>query len=248
MDKNIRLQPLMNVCSNSILGYEALSAKKMNGLYPSAFEMLGDIASDILIEDESRFFINMTPDEVVNENFSKDFLKQLDDLRIDGNRVTIEINESSDPNMITEIRATLKALRLYDIKIALDDLGTGNATLDFMRQLPLDVVKIDKKFVQSAPNSEKDEAILNFFVDASHDFGCSVVAEGIETEKQLKLAKRARADIGQGFLFTVQSRVWHDTFTAIPESPFIQLSDFSTYVSSSRSNYQFQSKQFLSLY
>lgn len=229
--KNVRLQPLLSINNNFVLGYEALSAKKQNGEYPTASEMLNNIASEISIEDSSSFFINITPEESSDKDFAVNFIRLLEKFKIDNRRVILEINENSDPNMLEEIKANLKLMHQYGIKIAFDDIGTENATLDFMRLLPVDIIKIDKQFVQSAPNSEKDEAILNFFVDAGHEFGCHVVAEGIETEKQLEIVKRAQADIWQGFLFTVQSACRINNLKTQESSPFIQLNDFSNYIS-----------------
>jgi EAL domain-containing protein (putative c-di-GMP-specific phosphodiesterase class I) len=172
----------------------------------------------------------MTIDDAVNENFCENFLKTIDELGIDGSKIVLELSEKTSSEMMVRAKKSLSLLRMYNVKIALDDFGTHYSTLDFICELPLDIVKIDKKFVQNAPYSKKNRALMKFCVDISHSLRCKVVAEGIETEDQLRCAKETGVDIGQGFLFSAPSRHMQQ----IKESPFISLEDFAIFIAARR--------------
>ena len=122
------------------------------------------------------------------------------------------------------------------MKIALDDFGTQYSSLSFMSELPIDIVKIDQKFVQKAPIDKKSQAMLKFVVQVSHEIGCSVIAEGIETMAQLRCAEDAGTDIGQGFIFAQMMPQMNSENSASQKCglmPFVNLSQIRTCISES---------------
>lgn len=233
MNEKIRLQPLLDITKNLIFGYEALSIKNTEDSYPSAEYILRKVVSNVEAHGNFKLFINMTVNDVIEKDFSKNFLRTLYKLGIDGKRVILEVSENTRPEMLPEVKHTLNALRTHNVKIALDDFGTQYSTLEFIKELPLDIVKIDKSFVQNASHNNKNKALLNFYVDVFHDLGCKVVAEGIETKEQLDIVKESKTDIAQGFLFSVSSYCCNKK----ENSPFIKLSDFSSYISKNTCTY-----------
>ena len=230
MDNKIRLQPLVDLNNGSIYGYEALCSRNFCdanacGQFPSAERILRAITSDCKDIRNFQLFINMTIDDAGNKNFGKLFLNALEELGVDGEQVVLEVNESTPPEMLAQAKQSLSLLRMHNVKIALDDFGTQCSTLELMSEIPLDIIKIDKKFVQNAPYSKKNRSLLKFCVDVSHNIGCKVVAEGIETEDQFECVKEFNVDIGQGFFFSITSLERQKV------DPFINLSDFITYTS-----------------
>jgi EAL domain-containing protein (putative c-di-GMP-specific phosphodiesterase class I) len=162
----------------------------------------------------------MTVQDVVNPNFYTSFVKILEREQIDGSNVVLEVSESTHPDSLSVAKKTLCLLRRHNIKIALDDFGTEYSSLSFLNDLPIDIVKIDKKFVQDAPTNRKARALLQFCVNVSHDLGCEVVAEGIESQDHLECAKNCGIDIGQGFLFSASFWTLSKNFT-----PFVELDE-----------------------
>lgn len=249
MRNRVRLQPLFNMNEQEIIGYEALYSRENTSCrFPSAVSILKSIASVDDFEDmhtsdlnyhfadkSFRYFINMTDEDAIDPGFARKFLKTLSKTNLNPDQIVLEVNENTTVNEMERTKQNLGELCSSDVHIALDDFGTNFSTLDFISQLPLDIVKIDKVFVQEAPYSKQAADLLKFSVDISHDIGCSVVAEGIENQEHMNCAISAGADVGQGFIFTPSS------FAALRgidldrngvNNPFIPLGDFRRYVSS----------------
>jgi EAL domain-containing protein (putative c-di-GMP-specific phosphodiesterase class I) len=96
----------------------------------------------------------------------------------------------------------LQRLRERGIQVAMDDFGTGHSSLAMLRTLPLNVLKLDRSFVQHLPESETDAAVASAVVTLARRLGLSVVAEGVETEAQQHFLAEIGCDVLQGFLFS----------------------------------------------
>jgi EAL domain-containing protein (putative c-di-GMP-specific phosphodiesterase class I) len=215
----------------STVGFEALYRKKKFAEYPSASYILKNIMQECNEKNHFQLFINLSMEDVTSENFSGDFLQAMDDTGIDGSNIVLELSECTHPDLLSNAKKSLTILRNNRVKIALDDFGSAYSNLHFMHELPLDIVKIDKKFIQQAPCGKKTRAMLKFCVELSHDIGCSVVAEGIETTEQLECVKELNADIGQGFLFNTSPVETSKNTSA----PFINICELIEFISGYRS-------------
>ena len=233
MINKIRLQPLVSLKDSAVFGYEILYKKEDTADYPSAADILANVVSSNIHEDNHRLFINMTGKDVVDPNFCKLFCDILTKRQIDGSNIVLEVSENTSPECLSIAKQTLSLLRLHNIKVALDDFGTKYSSLSFLNELPVDIVKIDKKFIQEAPSNRKSRALLKFCGDVSHDFGCEVVAEGIETRDQLTCARDAGVDLGQGFLF---SALFH---FGKKIAPFIELVEYVSLSKVSKAQLQY---------
>ena len=114
----------------------------------------------------------------------------------------LEVTESAVVQDLDEAAATLAALRLGGTTIAIDDLGTGHATLAYVQRLPLDVVKIDRTFTAELLPGSPSEAIIAALTGLSRQLGADCIAEGIENEDQRAAVVRHGCRRGQGFLFS----------------------------------------------
>lgn len=112
----------------------------------------------------------------------------------------IEVTETSVASSLSTIAIALNQLREIGLRIAIDDFGTGQASQQYLLELPIDVIKIDKVFVQSMFHNPAAGAIVKNAILLAHDLNLKVVAEGVETHKQYELLKEWGCDAGQGYL------------------------------------------------
>jgi PAS domain S-box/diguanylate cyclase (GGDEF) domain len=112
----------------------------------------------------------------------------------------LELTESALMEQQEEAVKILQGLRKQGIRIAIDDFGTGYSSLAYLKQFPLDVLKIDKRFVEDIPLERDDMEIASTIVAMGHSLRLTVLAEGVETEAQLEFLKRQGCDYYQGYL------------------------------------------------
>lgn len=98
--------------------------------------------------------------------------------------------------------ATLTAIRALDVTIAIDDFGTGFSSLSYLSKLPVDSLKIDRSFVNDMTAGADGLALVSNIINLTHSLSLNVVAEGVETEEQLRLLRLLKCDEYQGFLFS----------------------------------------------
>ncbi|MGQ0521167.1 MAG: putative bifunctional diguanylate cyclase/phosphodiesterase [Actinomycetota bacterium] len=113
--------------------------------------------------------------------------------------IILEITESAILQDVEGVTERLAALRDAGVRISVDDFGTGYSSLSYLQRLPVDELKIDRSFIERL-DVGATRAIVGSIVDLSHALDLSVVAEGIETERQLAALKTLRCDVGQGYL------------------------------------------------
>ena len=129
-------------------------------------------------------------------------LKQLlEKYQIPPHFLEVEVTETSVASSISIIATALKVLRELGVRIAIDDFGTGQASQQYLFELPLNVVKIDKVFVQSISHNPAAASIVKNAITLAHELNLEVIAEGLETRHQFDLLKKWGCDGGQGYLF-----------------------------------------------
>ena len=143
--------------------------------------------------------INVSQRQLRRIEFGKEVGRVLDASGVDPARVNLEITESA---VMTDVEATIRRLRdLKDlgVRLAVDDFGTGYSSFSWLRQLPVDVLKIDKEFVEELGNHEQSGFLVATIIDLAHNMGLSTVAEGIERGVQLDRLRDMHCDLGQGY-------------------------------------------------
>ena len=121
---------------------------------------------------------------------------------IDASRLKLELTESVVLTDIDDIVAKMHALKTLGVKLSMDDFGTGYSSLAYLKQLPLDEIKIDRSFVRDIISDPNDAVMVKTIIDLSMNFGLSVIAEGVETEAQLLFLKSHHCTAYQGYLFS----------------------------------------------
>jgi EAL domain-containing protein (putative c-di-GMP-specific phosphodiesterase class I) len=111
----------------------------------------------------------------------------------------LEITESS---VIEEaVVKSLCSIREMGVHLSVDDFGTGYSSLDYLRRLPVDIVKLDRSFVCEVEKNSDDAALVTAIIVMAHSLRMKVVAEGVETFEQLRFLQAAKCDLLQGYLF-----------------------------------------------
>ncbi len=116
--------------------------------------------------------------------------------------LTLEITESALMRDAAGALVVLRALKDIGVSLAIDDFGTGYSSLSYLSRFPLDIVKVDRLFVEELGVSHEDEEIVSAVIKLAHALGLKVVAEGVETAAQLEVLRRLGCDLAQGFLFS----------------------------------------------
>lgn len=120
---------------------------------------------------------------------------------VDPGALIVEITESMFIRDLDNAARVIKGLSLAGVQIALDDFGTGYSSLAYLQRFPIDIVKIDRSFLRSFPAQPRDAEVVAAILAIAHNLGLRVVAEGVETERQLAALQNLGCDEAQGYLF-----------------------------------------------
>ncbi|MCP4071112.1 MAG: EAL domain-containing protein [Hyphomicrobiales bacterium] len=214
-------QPLVNVESNEISGFEALVRwpHKTRGIMsPDAFiplveEMglineLGNWVLRSACEEAIKWpsninvAVNLSPNQFKNDSLLATLVNVLATTGLNPNRLELEITESALLDTEKRTIKTLESIQELGVRISMDDFGTGYSTLSYLQDFKFDKIKIDKCFVQGMEENVSDEAIIEAIVKLSDSIGMGTTAEGIETDSQLKCIMDRGCTEGQGYLFS----------------------------------------------
>jgi EAL domain-containing protein (putative c-di-GMP-specific phosphodiesterase class I) len=145
--------------------------------------------------------VNLSARQITAPGFTALVAAVLADTGLPPETLTVEVNERILVAADGLIIDRLAELRRLGVRLAIDDFGTGYASLAYLRQLPLDIIKIDPSFVAGLGHDDTLTLITRTVVQLGRDLGLRVVAEGIEQPRQLIALREMGCDDGQGFLF-----------------------------------------------
>lgn len=146
--------------------------------------------------------INLSSKTLMSHDNFQDLLNLLKTYNIDFNHLTFEITETDIISDLNLAIAQLNKLKELGVKIALDDFGTGYSSLNHLKQLPIDIIKLDRSFTSSIEKNKSDTSIIKSLLLLAIDLGYDVVAEGVETEEQFAFLKSFNCKFGQGYLMS----------------------------------------------
>ena len=144
--------------------------------------------------------LNITPEELGDPRFAADFAKLIGKSSIAPSRLMLEITEDLLVRNIDQAAGALKALRTLGFRTALDDFGAGFCNFRYLRELPLDAIKLDKIMVDDVPGDAKALAVLRAIIALGHALDLQIYAEGIENEIQRAAVQSEGCHYWQGFL------------------------------------------------
>lgn len=145
--------------------------------------------------------INIATQQLKQNNFAEIVKEILDEHQVEPNLLEFEIKENI---LMTHLDVISMINRLKDlgIKIVLDDFGTGNSVLNYLKLIEIDRLKIDPSFIKNISHSHADEVIIEAIIAMSHSFNFKVLAEGVESENQMDYLKKQSCDQIQGYIFS----------------------------------------------
>jgi diguanylate cyclase (GGDEF)-like protein/PAS domain S-box-containing protein len=162
--------------------------------------------------------VNVSGRQLESGNLSRDVLEVLSQTSLPADRLVLELTETHMPMLADSLRTDLSRLRDRGVRIAMDDIGTGYSSLTRLTELPVDILKIDLRFIAGLGTDPRCDAVVRAVLGISEGLGMSVVAEGIETPQQLDRLQRMGCDTGQGYLFSA-ARPEHDLLAALRTWP-----------------------------
>ncbi|MBS0496552.1 MAG: EAL domain-containing protein [Proteobacteria bacterium] len=146
--------------------------------------------------------VNVNPRQLLNPHFPQTIVQVLRDTGLPAKSLILEITESAIVNDMERVSKVLEEIKCLEILIALDDFGTGYSSLTLLRELPIDILKIDKSFVRTLDQNRNDLKIVQAIIGLGKNLGLTVIAEGVETEQQVKLLLQHACYYHQGFYFS----------------------------------------------
>lgn len=218
-------QPQIDIKTNKVVAMEALirwNSRSLGFVYPSYFinvaEKTGvifeigqwifeEVCRQIKIWYDKNYkfkyiSINFSPIQIEQPNFEEKYSKIINDVTFPKELIEMEITETVLLGSIDENLSKLNKLKNLGIKIALDDFGTGFSSLNYLRMLPIDTVKIDKSFIDGICDNREHSVITAEIIKLAHNLNYNVIAEGVEKKEQLDSLAEMNCDYIQGYYFS----------------------------------------------
>ncbi|HLT12711.1 MAG TPA: EAL domain-containing protein [Marinobacter sp.] len=149
-----------------------------------------------------RIAVNLSAVQLRQDSIVDDILATLEKHRIPAGRLELEVTETSFMTNLTDAVAKLHRLHRAGISIAVDDFGTGYSSLTYLKQMPVQHLKIDKQFIRDLLVNEEDTRIANTIIDLGRSLNLTVIAEGVETAEQEHYLTQRGCKLAQGYFFS----------------------------------------------
>jgi EAL domain-containing protein (putative c-di-GMP-specific phosphodiesterase class I) len=146
--------------------------------------------------------INVSGKQLLDDSFANHLRRVLDQTRVNPKSIRLEITESVLMDDRIRPLEKLSDLKATGVLLAMHDFGTGYSSLSCLHRFPIDILKVDRSFVQNIDGKRHTAAILEAVITLAHNMGMTVVAEGVETPAQVALLQSLECDLVQGYLFS----------------------------------------------
>ena len=217
---NPYFQPLVDLRDGKVRGYEILArwTHPTRGPIPpdqfipaaEASGAIGELTFNLLrkacraavdLEGAPHLSLNVSPVQLDEKDFAEKLLKTLDELNFPAARLEVELTEAALVTDLAAARNVVHTLQEKGVRVALDNFGTGHASLTQLRLLPFDKLKIDRSFVRAMTGNKEAGVMVRAIISMAHSLGLAVVAEGVETEDQARALAGLGCDMAQGYYF-----------------------------------------------
>ncbi len=218
-------QPQIDLISNRLIGAEALVrwrhpdrgliapdqfiplAEEIGLIVPLGEWIFKTVCKQIKLWEESglpviKIAINLSPRQFVQKDLVDIINREIREQGVSAEKIQVEITESMIIQDIERVIQILNNLKSSGISIAIDDFGTGFSSLEYLKRFPIDKLKIDKSFVASVLQNQDDASIVQAVIALGHNMNMQIIAEGVETEEQVRFLQDRSCDYGQGYFFS----------------------------------------------
>ena len=222
---SVYYQPLINVKTGHIVGAEALlrwNNPVLGSVPPGDFIPIAEQTGLIIklgefvleealnktaewqkeFDSEFRIAVNISPRQFLKTSLFEDIKRLLAASGIQPQQLELEITEGVLMTGHTYIEETLNKITGLGILVAMDDFGTGYSSLSYLRSYPFRILKIDQSFVRDISLDKADRELISAAISMAHGLNLIVIAEGVETEEQLRYLRAQGCDYAQGYLFS----------------------------------------------
>ena len=212
-------QPQYSDEVKGIVGFEALArwnSSKFGMVSPEVFISIAEKTG--FINDLGRFIVdktfafaksiegqnicvsfNVSPIELLQSDFTDYIINKFNDYKLKPKSVAIEVTESCLIESFDDVIKKLHTLKNHGIFVSLDDFGTGFSSLTYLKNLPINLVKIDKSFIDEIVTDNVEKDIVDMIINLAHKLNLEVIAEGVENEEQIEIVSKCGCRIIQGY-------------------------------------------------
>ncbi len=221
----LHYQPKVDIVHNRLVGMEALTRwndEELGFISPGQFIPIAEergLISDLgewslrtackqiqqwneTFGTTYRMAVNISPTHFMQPNFLQNVKEILYETSVDPSFIELEVTEESMMTSTEDVITLLNELRALGITLAIDDFGTGYSSFSFLKQFPLDSLKIDQSFIRDIALDEDSVAIVAVMIQLGHALDLEVVVEGVEEEEELVILKELGADVVQGYYYS----------------------------------------------
>lgn len=221
----VHYQPIVDTSSGSILGAESLIrwqsselglispaeliplAESTGLIIPIGEWLIQNVCNQTKIWQDAGYkdfysTINISVNQLIEPDFVAKLLTSLAENGLHPSSLELEVTEATIEQDMNTAISIMQELRSHGLKISIDDFGTGHSSLIYLKQLPIDTLKVDHYFVHNIDKDRQKSAIIKGIVEMAHNLNLQVVAEGVETKAELNIIKALKCDKTQGYLLS----------------------------------------------
>ncbi len=152
--------------------------------------------------EDVKMSVNISAKQINNKNIVYDILRIVEEMQMKPEQLMLEITESIAMENLDHTLSVMNNLREKGISFSLDDFGTGYSSLNYLKNIPIHHLKVDKQFVQNLGRQSFEDVVVRAIIDIAHSMNLIVVAEGIETSEQKEALISYNCDLAQGYYFS----------------------------------------------
>ena len=221
----VHYQPIYNLSTNTFTSAEALvRIKLIDGTYlqPNEFIPVAELTGRIIPLSDAIYRkalsciksyhierigvhnveLNLSVKQGESPSFTSKILQLLEDYQIDPDLINLEITETNSLRSKESLHQNMKRLEEHGLSFSLDDFGSGSSNMNYIIDMPVSIVKLDRLLTEEYSDNNKAKAIVNAVVEMAHSMDIKIIAEGIENEAEFNAMKEIGVDFIQGFYFS----------------------------------------------
>lgn len=146
--------------------------------------------------------VNISKGTLTEKNFLDNYLKILSKYKVNASEIELEITEGVEVNNELDIKEILTNIKSKGFKISIDDFGTGYSSLNMLQIMPIDIIKIDKSFIDKINKFNNNQNLIEVIMMIAKKMNLKTVAEGVELKEQVEYLKSVKCDLIQGYYYS----------------------------------------------